>query len=238
MRPVAGAVVELTTGPDAGRTTTTSDSGAFSLSVAVDDNTQLRASKTGYETGVTQILPICQGCTNGRWAYFYLNVLEPPLDIAGDYTLAFTAADTCSMLPNDLRTRSYDVTIEPWNIGWPGYPDRASTSLKVVPRGGVFPNGLNGFFINVAGRYLNLSIGDHTDTGLAEIVAPDTYYSYNGWAALTVDGPDATLSTTFQGSVDACVNPQMGSRYSCEPSASVKLARCSSSQHRLSLTRR
>ena len=54
----------------------------------------------------------------------------------------------------------------PGDLSWPGYPARSDTSFKVTPKGSAFPDGLNGFYLNVAGNYINLSLGDHSDPGI------------------------------------------------------------------------
>jgi hypothetical protein len=238
MRPVAGARVELLDGPQAGMSITADANGGFSLTATVDDTTQFRASKEGHVSASVTILPHCDRCNPKRWVFFYLDVLEPPVAVAGDYTLTFVAGSNCTSLPADLRTRSYGVTIGPADLNWHGYPGNSSTSFKVRPNGSSFPDGLNGFYLNVAGNYINLSLGDHTDPGITEQVEANTYFAFGGWAILSTAPPVSTISTTFQGWIDYCVNPNMGARYDCKPSPAVTLTRCESTTHQLILTRR
>jgi hypothetical protein len=238
LRPLAGATVELLDGPQAGASTTTDSRGNFSLVAIVDDTARFRAAKDGHVAATVTIRPDCDRCHPRRWVFFYLDLLASPVPIAGDYTLTFVADSSCTNLPAELRTRSYAAAIEPADLAWPGYPAGSGTSFKVIPRGSVFPAGLNGFFLNVAGNFVNVSLGDHTDPGVTERVAANDYFAFGGWASLTTDTPVSTISTAFQGFVDYCVNPGMGSRYDCTPGPTVTRARCESSSHRLTLTRR
>jgi hypothetical protein len=230
--------VELLDGPQAGLSTTTDERGYFALVAIVDDNTRFRASKEGHVTAEVRILPICERCNPRRWAHFYLDVLDPPAALAGDYVLTFVADSACTNLPDQLRTRSYEATIALGDFGWWGFPPQANTSFKVTPKGSAFPDGLNFFWLNAAGNFVAVVLGDHTDPGVTERVADDTYYAFNGWATVTVDAAVSTISTPFQGWIDYCVNPNMGGRYDCTPGPTVKLARCDSTRHRLILTRR
>jgi carboxypeptidase family protein len=230
-RPLAGARVELIDGPQAGMSTTSDAQGSFFFTATVDDTTRFRASKEGHVTGTATIQPVCDRCNPKRWVHIYLNVLASPVEIAGDYTLTFIADSTCVNLPDELQTRSYAVTIGPADLN-------SDTSFKVAPVGSAFPGGLNNFYLYVAGNYINVSLGDHTDPGITERVAPDTYFAFGGWTVTTVETPVSRISVPFQGWIDHCVNPQMGERYDCTPSAAVTLARCDSVKHQLILARR
>jgi hypothetical protein len=238
LRPIAGARVELLDGPQAGMFIMADAKGGFSLMATVDDTTQFRASREGHVSATATILPNCDRCNPKRWVFFYLDVLEPPVAVAGDYTLTFIAGNDCTSLPADLRTRSYAVTIGPADLNWPGYSGHSGTSLKVTPKGSSFPDGLNGFYLNIAGNYNNLSLGDHTDPGITEQVEANTYFAFGGWAVVSTAPPVSTISTAFQGWIDYCVNPNMGARYDCKPSPAVTLTRCESITHQLILTRR
>jgi hypothetical protein len=237
LRPLAGARVEFVDGPQAGLSTTTDSSGEFSLTGTVDDTSRFRASKEGHVTATATIQPNCDRCNPRRWVHFYLNVLAAPVAIAGDYTLTFIADTACANLPDELRTRRYAATIAPSALNWPGYPAASDTSFKVTARGADFPDRLNGFYLNVAGNYINVSLGDHTDPGITERVAPHTYFAFGGWGVVTATTPVSTIATSFQGWIDHCVNPLMGERYDCTPAPTVTRARCESRSHQLILAR-
>ena len=230
--------MELLDGPQAGLSATTDARGEFSLIGTVDDTTRFRASKDGHVTADATILPACERCHPSRWVHFYLNVLDPPVPIAGDYTATFFADSACANLPDELRTRSYEVTIAPGDFTWWGFPAQASTSFKVTPKGVAFPGSLNFFWLNVAGNFVAVVLGDHTDPGVTERVDDNTYFAFGGWATVSVDQPVATISTTFQGWIDYCVNPNMGQRYDCTPGPAVTHTRCESANHQITLTRR
>lgn len=228
-RPLAGARVEILNGPQAGTSTTSDAFGNFSLTGTVDDTTQFRASKDGYVTATATALPGCDGCNPRRWIFFYLDVLEPPVDLSGNYTLTFTADSACANLPDELRTRTYDATIRA----------HTKTSLSVVPSGPAFSDNLSLFYLNVAGNFVNVSLGDHTDPGIAERVAPNTYFAFGGWSTVTVAAPVHTITTPFEGWIDHCVlKAPIGTRYDCTAANTVTFARCQSKKHQLTLTRR
>jgi hypothetical protein len=238
LRRIAGATVEILSGPQAGLSTTTDASGHFSLFASVDDATRFRASKEGHVAADVPILPNCDRCNPKRWVHFFLNVVEPPIALAGDYTLTFIADSACTSLPEEVRTRSYEATIALGDFNWVGFPAHADTSFKVTPRGSDFPAGLNYFWLNVAGNFITLVLGDHTDPGVTERVAPDTYVAFHGPATVTVESPVLSISTPFLGWIDYCINPTMGDRYDCTPGPTVTRTRCDSARHQLTLTRR
>ena len=237
LRPIAGARVELLDGPQAGLSAITDARGQFSLFGTVDDTTRFRASREGHVTAERTVMPNCDRCNPRRWVHFYLDVLDAPVAIAGDYTLTFIADSACTNLPAELRTRTYETTVALGDFGWWGFPPRAPTSFEVTPKGLAFPDGLNFFWLNVAGNFIAIVLGDHTDPGLTERVAEDTYFAYNGWAEVSVEAPVSTISARFQGWIDRCVNPNMGTRYDCTPGPAVTRTRCDSTNHQLILTR-
>ena len=164
-RGVAGASVEVLDGPEAGTSATAGATGAFSLTGIFDDTTHFRASREGYVAATGTLAPnTCASC-NSRWIYFYLAVLAPAVDIAGDYTLTFMADSTCTALPNELRTRTYVATIAPRSSA--NLP--ANTSFDVTVGNAPFLEHYNRFSINVAGDYLYIGIGD-SEPGLVGLV--------------------------------------------------------------------
>ena len=238
LRPIAGARVELLDGPQAGASTTTDANGEFSLHGTVDDATKFRASMAGHERADAAVQPVCDRCNPRRWVHFHLNLLEPPVSLAGDYTLTFAAGSACTSLPDGLQRRSYEVVVAPGSAGWIGSPATAPTAFTVRPKGSRFPEGLNNFSLHAAGNYVAVLLGDHTDPGITEQVAEHTYWAFGGAATVTVESPVSTISTRFQGWIDSCMNPQMGARYNCTPSPTITLDRCDSTNHQLTLTRR
>jgi hypothetical protein len=86
-------------------------------------------------TADAALLPNCDRCNPKRWVHFFLSVVEPAVDLAGNYTLTFIADSACVKLPERVRTLSYDATISPGDLNWPGFPAQAGTSFKVTPVG-------------------------------------------------------------------------------------------------------
>jgi hypothetical protein len=238
LRRISGATVELLDGPQAGASAMTNAMGQFAISGTVDDATRFRASKDGHVPVIATIQPDCERCNPRRWVHLFLNVPETPAALAGDYTLTFTADAACGNIPDDLRVRSYSVNVARGDFGWVGFPAGADTSFRVTPRGPTFPEGLNSLWLNVAGQYVAVVLGDHTDPGITEQVGEHSYLAFGGWATVLVESPVVAMSTPFEGWIDFCVNPGMARRYDCSPSATVTQARCTSTKHQMTLTRR
>ncbi len=236
-RPLPGARIEILDGPQAGMSTIAGALGDFRFTATIDDATRFRASKEGHVPAVMTTRP-CAACRPSRWVHFYLDLLEPPVNLSGDYTLTLTAASGCATLPDELQTRTYETTIRA-DVGQQGSPPINPTSFSVIPKGPTFADHIGSFYVNVAGNFVNLSLGDHTDPGIAERVAPNTYYAFGGWAKLTVAAPVTTISTPFEGWIDHCVlSTPMGPRYRCSREVATTYTRCDSRNHHLTLTRR
>jgi hypothetical protein len=238
--PVAGASVEVLDGPQAGTSAITDARGVFSLTGTFDDTTRFRAAREGYVAATGTLDPnTCASCSSSRSIYFYLAVLAPAVDIAGDYTLTFIADNTCTALPNELRTRRYVATITPSSSPDPDLPNLpANTAFDVTVSGAPFLENYNRGLLYVAGDHLKMWIGD-VEPGLVELVAANTYFGIGPvGASASVGTPVSTISTSLNGWMDYCVLPSaMGSSYSCGPKATAH-ARCQSNNHRLILTRR
>lgn len=238
-RPLAGARVEVLDGPQANTSALTDGAGEFSLRGIFDETTRFRAAKDGHESA-TGTLQFCAACNPQRRMNFILGVLTPPVNIAGNYALTYTAASTCSQLPDDMRTRTYAATIEP--VAIEGRP--SNTLFKVITTGALFVPRLayDNFHIGVAGDYLSLSIGDlHGRPGLVEQVLPTTYVALGGEAAGPVESNVSTISLPFDGFIDYCVTESAMVQYPYEcsaPNAVVAHARCESKDHRITMTRR
>ena len=249
-RAVPGARVEVVDGQSAGASTTTDASGQFSLAGTFTSTDRFRAIKDGYVTATQpwncSIGASCPGAN--PWLGFYLAPLAQPVNIAGDYTLTFTADAACPNLPPEARVRSYPATIAPSQY----LTVPANTLLHVTVGGGSFLDTLNGFDIGVAGDYLGFSLDGGHDPTIVEQLAPNTYLAFSGSAAASVGTPPAsTISTSFDGWIDYCVMPSpipsAHGYYNCGtsnttgepiPGAAVVYAHCESKAHRLTLTRR
>jgi hypothetical protein len=229
-RPVAGARVDVVDGPQAGASTTSSANGEFSLTASFDGSTRFRASKEGH---IEQILTpsSCVLCTPG-WIYFILEVVTPPVNLAGSYTVTFVADSSCDSLPGEVRTRSYAATIAPSSY-------RPNTAFSVTFDKTPFLEDYKFLTINVAGNDALFWLGNlEGDPGLVERVAANTYFAFDGTAAATVTDV-SSIAFSLDGRIESCeLASEMGTVYSCNPPQVVTRATCASRGHRVILTRR
>jgi len=98
-RPLAAATVEVLDGPQAGLTTTADAAGHFSLSGTFDETTRFRATKSGHVTSTRTLQPFCAPCHPNWWINFSLEVLTPPVNMAGEYTATFIADNVSGKYP-------------------------------------------------------------------------------------------------------------------------------------------
>ena len=110
-RDLPGARVEILNGPNAGMSTTVDARGEFSLTGRFDETTQFRATSEGHVAAVRTLQPFCVRCNPTWWINFTLDVLDPPVNVAGTYTLTIVADSSCTMLPSDARSRTFTATI-------------------------------------------------------------------------------------------------------------------------------
>jgi hypothetical protein len=234
-RALAGAFIEVLDGPQAGLSATADATGKFSLDGNFDDSTRFRASKEGHLDSTGTLTPKCATCNGARFIYLVLGVVAPPVEIAGEYSLTFVADSTCTDIPSELRTRSYNATITPASNSH--YP--TNTNFKVTISGAQFLKGYEGFPIGIAGDLVAFELRGEGPY-LVEEVAPNTYIGFDGRAEASVGTSRvSTISASFQGWVDYCaLNSPMGPYYECRAGLAVARAECESNSHQLILTRR
>jgi hypothetical protein len=222
-RPLAGARVEVLDGPQAGTSATADATGSFGLTGLFDERTRFRASKEGHVAANGTLPSHCVSCRIS----FYLAVDAPAVDLAGEYTLTFTAHNTCTELPNDVRQRTYLATIAP--APSPTLP--ANTSFDVTIGGGWFLQGHNRFAIHGAGGYFRLFVED-----VWEQVGANAYLGISGIAGGSVETSGvSTISTSFEGSVSYCTQSTVLLSPGCAP---MTQHLCQSKNHQLILARR
>jgi hypothetical protein len=229
-RTLAGARVEVLDGPQAGLSTTADATGEFSLTGAFDEATRFRATKEGHVTAIRTLQPFCERCHPNWWINFSLEVVAPPVNMAGDYTMTFMADSACTALPNEVRTRTYAATIPLASNSLP-----ANAYVGVTVTGATFYEGWNVLGFGVAGDY----VGFWLET-LVEQLAPNTFLSFAGLAAASI-GTSAmsTIALPFYGSIDYCVTKSEAGRFEdCYQGQAATHAQCESKNHRLILTRR
>ena len=232
-RALNGAIVTVVDGPQAGTSTTADANGQFTLAGRFDRNTTFRAAKEGYVTAAQTWS--CSGgadcqATAAPWLGFYLApVSSPPVDVAGRYTLTFSADSACTDLPDEVRTRTYVASIAPSSS--PNVP--AGTSFAATVTGASFARGLDNFTVGVSGDYVDLWLHGGHDPALMEQLGPNTYLAISGNAAAAAgSAPLSNLSMPFDGWIEYSCAP--GAGHACEGAV---LRRCESSHHRLVLTR-
>ena len=234
-RAIAGAAVTIMDGPQAGASTTTDAAGRFHFAGSFANPTTVRASNAGY-SDATAIAKWNNGSTGYEWAYVQLDLLSPPVDLVGDYTLTFVADNACTGLPSELRTRTYAASIATADSRL-----RPGTSLTLTTAGATFVGKYDGFPIGVAGDDVAFLVYyQQEDFGLVEQTAPNTYVAIQGIARLSVNRlPVTTITVPLNGIIDYCaLQSATGWNYDCNSGARVAYSRCESSNHQLTLTRR
>jgi hypothetical protein len=230
-RHLAGAVVEVLDGPQAGLSTTSDARGQFSFTGVFDDTTRFRATKEGHITAIQTLGPFCAPCNPNRWVNFALEVLDSPtISMAGDYTMTFVADANCTMLPENTRSRTFTATISPaQNV--------TSTNPHFTIRvgGATFLEGWDSVAMGVAGNYVAFWLET-----LVERIAPTALLTFAGQAAASVDTSDlSTIALRFDGSIEYCVTGSEQDGFpACFRNQAVTRARCDSNNHQLILTRR
>jgi hypothetical protein len=239
-RGIAGARVEVLDGPQAGTTTMTNPIGGFSFRVSADDTTRFRASKDGYVPAEGTLKPRCPTCSTRR-IDFVLQSAGPSLDLTGDYTFSLMADSACTSLPAEARVRTYPTTIAPappsstatfiatitgssfWTLdGPPFYIDHAAFRILTAGTSVVFDFGIDEYF---------------PDT--VEEIGANTYIAFQGVSIVSVNPPVSIISVPFDGTIEYCeARSPMGKDYDCSPGKAVASAQCTSTAHRLILTRR
>ncbi len=221
IRPLAGAVVEVLDGPQAGATATTDAEGVFVLMATVDASTRFGITKDGY---VTAIRPpgFCEVCSPLK--LFYIFVLEsrtPSVNLAGNYTLTFIADSACTGIPIALRTRTYAVTIA--RVPDSFYP--AGTFFAATAQGVPYWEDRNSIPIATAGNFVKFILTEDGSPYFVEEVAPGVYVDFNALPEFSVDAELTTISTSFRGLAEYW-GPAVANPVHCD------------SNHQMTLTRR
>ena len=238
-QPLSGARIEVVSGPNAGDAIVAGADGGFSLTGAFSEDTQFRATMDGHEPRTQSwscSVASCPGSTGARpWLGFYLSALAPSVNIAGSYTLTFTADATCMDLPVDVRSRSYPVVI----TAQPA-PDRWTTAafdLKVTNTPVI--GNMTGFTIGVAGNRVSFWLHGGHDPVIVEDLGANTYLAFSGNASTVIENNQASpIAAEFEGWIErtVLVSPLIGPWYFPHPAATAQ-ATCESPNHRLTLTR-
>lgn len=231
-RTLGGATVEVMQGPDAGKVMTSDAQGRFSYTGTFATPVTLRATKEGYAVATET----ARVFTNGEGAYvsFQLSSLVAPVTVGTNYTLTISADPACTGLPNEARTRTYDVTVTPNAFA---RTPRTSFQGRVTP-GQFAPYG-NNFWIGVAGDYVTVST-EGEGPSIVEQIGPTTYIAYLGNAGVSVTTPEVTtIAAPFRGLIEYCeLKAPIGAYYDCSPELAEVREQCTSPDSRLTLTGR
>ena len=104
--PVAAATVRVTRGEGSGLTAATGFDGRFRL-YGIGTDVEMRATKEGYLEAIQEV----RVSSHFAQLQFTLTVSRPRQEVGGTYTLAITAAGSCSTLPPEARKRTYAATL-------------------------------------------------------------------------------------------------------------------------------
>ena len=165
-------------GQHAGLVTMSDASGRFSFDQDVASPSTVRATKEGYAVGTRTSVFL----TDGRaYVSFSLASINPPVAVAGSYTLTITADSTCAALPDDVRTRTYPATVGVATSS----TAPANTRFDGKVTGGQFAPFLNLFWVGVFGDYVNIST-EGEGPSIAEHLGGNRYVAFYGSGAASV----------------------------------------------------
>jgi protocatechuate 3,4-dioxygenase beta subunit len=232
-RPLAGARVEVLSGPQAGKFAVTNNRGEFSVSGEFDDTTRFRATMDGHREATGALPPRCAACDPHWWIHFGLEAFAPHADLTGAYTVTLTADSACTGLPEQARSRTFDVTVTRLaDSEW-------AQNSRFTVTGGAPPllGNRASFPIGVAGDHVAGFTGDlHGTPSLVEEIGPNTYVGFDGAIAASADSSGATISGAFDGLIEHCgADAPMGPEYQC---TSERRKSCTSTNHQFRLVRR
>lgn len=237
-RNLEGARIEVMDGPSAGTAAIAGADGQFVLSGLFNETTRFRAVMDGHETRTQvwncSVTTGCPGANGARpWLGFYLTVLAPSVNIAGTYTLTFTADSACADFPEAMRTRSYRAVVTAQAID-----DRSTIPGFVLTIEGTPVAGhMDGFPIGVAGDRLNLWLHGGHDPAIVEDLGGNSYLAFSGGAVTLGTAGPSTIATRFEGWIEHIVlaAPLVGPWYYPQ-AATISKSTCESANHRLTLT--
>jgi hypothetical protein len=215
LRPVAGALLTIMSGPLAGTTKRADDAGRIELTGGGAGQVTLRVGRDDYETRTAALA--WDSPTSGYRYYvpFWLETLEPPIGLdPGEYTLtlaidvatarSFNTKAPCAGFPVEFASRSYRATIaEVSSPFWP-YNRRVSSDHPTL-----LSHDLLSFAI--AGRF----VGFESDDPWLTEEFPEFRHLKIGGSARTSEPAIATgssVSILFQGDFTFCQTRSFPSR--------------------------
>jgi hypothetical protein len=228
-RQLPGATVEIISGPHAGMSTRANVNGEFSFTGQLDETTKFRATSDGHIESVRTLQPFCARCNPPWWIHFALDVPATSVDVVGNYTLTIEAASTCTMLPSEVRTRTFTATIPHQSIA----PVPGGNAVVQVG-GATVVAGWDAIGVGVSGDYVAFWL-----EVLLEQPAPARFIAFTGQASGIVGPSGTAITLPFAGSIDYCASTSGTAQYmQCRESQSSTRLGCTSADHRFVLRRR
>jgi hypothetical protein len=177
------------------------------------------------------------GRVQARPELFFRLIPTQLIDLEGVYSVTFTAADSCSQIPTELRTRAYVATVSPERS------DRTNFTLKLS--GDSFQPAYDTFWAGVADDAVLLSVYSWDafrwwleDHPIVERLGEGRFVAMVGTArALGVTSSASAITAAFRGTISYCAaltEPTIPS-FPATCSAAIE---CQSDGHRLLLARR
>ena len=218
--PIAGAQVQVLTGPRAGTVALTDENGQFVMPWTASDSATVRVSKDGFHPHQRPVPARVAGLR------FDLEAIDTPIIVAGYYDMTLTAANECTQLPGVARQRTHRSQV---------YPDGGGGRFAVSVVDGDFPYSPV-FRSEVRGappRTLRVQIASEPYAkGLVERLGPEMFLEITG----SVDLPlGAQSAATFEGTFAFCAAPASSNDvpYRCP----IQPVTCRSANHRLAWMR-
>ena len=186
-RPVSGVRIDVVDGPTAGASGTSGPDGSFYVSVPLDQEFVVRATKAGYVDAVAAFTTYSTSYGIFFRGYLTISSSDAPVVFEpGAYTV--TLDFPCSEIPADLRTQTFQATVTTRPNAPPG------TNFIVViddERFGQFK--FNGFEFGVSGSV----IGVREEQDLWWEVPGLRYFEALTVGKVATPGPAGTFSTRF-----------------------------------------
>jgi hypothetical protein len=225
-RPLAGATVEVVTGPQTGLRTASNERGEFGFAGEFDDTSTFQATKDGFATATQPLGPFCERCQPNRWVHFSLATLTSAVDISGSYEMTVNVAPSCTSIPAELRSRFYQARIPSPAAGGNGYVSVPVTGAEFVP-------GWDRVEIGVAGADVGL-----WSESLLEQVSPTNFLiiGVSAAGAVPVSHP-TTISLVATGRIAYCTVEAGDTERGCFGST-ARVSVCDSSGHSIVFARR
>jgi hypothetical protein len=231
--PVADALVQVASGPLAGRTATTDTAGRFQFSeaIAVAEPTTLIVLKAGYESVTVRVDRTSLVITLSP-------VVRPPIE--GNYTIGFTAAQECSVLPSSIQRREY-----PSMIAVSRQPSALESFFAIELSESNFFPALRILSLSIQGRFATFVIasveanqrwGD--DLPVYERVSATEYIALHGKASATMSVNDTAFTARFDGVMSYCPRSIAPIGTGFPPQCAVPAIECRSDHHQITGLRR